>query len=84
MAKRGRPKNSYKPEPEKFSSRFVKYYYVHRDELNEGKRGLYQQRKVAGVCVRCGRKSGGKLFCWRHRKAQEPVIVSMVKKVLDS
>nr|DAW41410.1 MAG TPA: hypothetical protein [Bacteriophage sp.] len=34
---------------------------------NETKKKLYQERKSAGLCVRCGKQTGGGVYCGLHR-----------------
>jgi hypothetical protein len=64
---RGRPRG-FGNSPREFKDRFQKFYYEHRDRLNNERRSLYTERKAKGLCVRCGKKAvKGSVFCAYHR-----------------
>ncbi len=64
---RGRPRGMG-PAPGEFKDRFQKFYYQHRERLNEERRKTYLEKKARGLCVRCGRKAvKGSVFCKEHR-----------------
>ena len=67
MPTRGRPPG-FGEEPDEYQDRFQKFYYTHRERLNDERRGLYKKRKALKVCVRCGKGLSRKnrLFCERH------------------
>lgn len=55
-----------------YPNRFVKFYHINQKRLNDERRSLYQQKRDAGICVRCGRKAEeGIIFCSYHRKIQK-------------
>jgi hypothetical protein len=66
MGKQGRPLGLGKV-PNEFKDRFQKFYYAHREDLNEARRARYEDRRLRKLCVRCGKKSGDHLFCRKHR-----------------
>lgn len=64
---RGRPRG-FGNLPRAFKDRFQKFYYEHRARLNDERRKLYKERKAAGLCVRCGKRTvAGSVFCSFHR-----------------
>lgn len=65
---RGRPRG-FGPAPREFKDRFQKFYYVHRDDLNDERRSTYKRKKIRRICVRCKRMAvKGSVFCAQHRK----------------
>ncbi len=66
--KRGRPRGFGKA-PREFQDRFQKFYYLHRERLNEERRKAYRLRKAKKLCVRCTRKAvANSVFCRKHRE----------------
>lgn len=63
----GRPRGFARQQPAAFKDRFERFYFKNRKRLNEERRVKYEDRRKRGVCVRCGKRSGGKLFCKAHR-----------------
>ncbi len=65
---RGRPRGMG-PAPKDFKDRFQKFYYAHREDLNDARRKAYQEKRAKGICVRCGKKAvKGSVFCTDHRQ----------------
>lgn len=65
---RGRPRGTFKKQPEEYKNRFQKFYYKNRMKLSNQRRELYRCRRIDNVCVRCGDKLAekNKLFCKKH------------------
>ena len=66
---RGRKSSKFKKVPvsKKFKDRFQKFYYFHRGSLNNFRRRSYKDKKKAGICVKCKKKSlASSIFCAFH------------------
>jgi hypothetical protein len=64
---RGRPRGMG-ATPRQFKDRFQKFYYEHRERLNNERRKAYLAKKARGLCVRCAKKvAKGSVFCSEHR-----------------
>ncbi len=63
---RGRPRG-FGRAPADFKDRFQKFYFEHRERLNNERRRLYVERKQTGLCVRCGKNAmKNSVFCRHH------------------
>ncbi len=66
--RRGRPLG-FSGVPHEFKDRFQKFYYEHRERLNNERRATYLARKAKGLCVRCAKRAAkGSVFCKAHRE----------------
>ena len=55
-----------------YPNRFLKFYYLHQDRLNEERRASYKDRKKNSICVRCQQKALSKIvFCKYHQQKQK-------------
>jgi len=71
--KKQKEESSAKPsESVEYNNRFVKFYHLNKERLNQERRGSYSSRKKEGVCVRCKNKSlPGIVFCEYHQSKQK-------------
>jgi len=71
---RGRPKGSWGDDPEKYPSRFHKFYYKNREKLLSDNKKRYDERKKNKQCVVCGADNlapMNKLFCKKHVRTKK-------------
>lgn len=59
-------------EPKEYPNRFVKFYHLNKERLNQQRRGGYSGHKKEGMCVRCKQKALlGIVFCEYHQQKQK-------------
>ncbi|MBR9693210.1 hypothetical protein GOV07_04775 [Candidatus Woesearchaeota archaeon] len=65
---RGRPRG-FGETPSGYKDRFQKFYFSHRERLNDERRNAYDEKKRKGICVRCSDKAvRDSVFCRDHRE----------------
>jgi hypothetical protein len=64
--------SSVQSSTKEYPNRFLKFYHLNQKRLNQERRGSYNDRKKAGICVRCQKKAQpGIVFCEHHQTLQK-------------
>ncbi|MFH0700907.1 MAG: hypothetical protein V2A62_00555 [Candidatus Woesearchaeota archaeon] len=59
-------------ENKEYPNRFLKFYHLNKERLNQQRRGGYSGHKKEGMCVRCKQKAlPGIVFCEYHQQKQK-------------
>ena len=67
---RGLPQQSSPEQVRKeYPNRFLKFYYLHHEQLKTERKNTYHQKKSKGLCIRCSLPAvSGINFCAYHRE----------------
>ena len=61
-----------KRKKKEYPNRFLKHYHENKKKLLKERKSLYNQKKEAGICVRCNKKAlKDIIFCSYHKNMQK-------------